>query len=175
MRYYGIFLFASLFAIISLTSCEISEPNVILLDSVKSEYPEVDQRLWSYLDRFIEESSKRGIDNLQGDLAILSGEFLNIQDQGVAGTCNYSSHNPNRITIDLPIWNNSSDLARELVVFHELGHCILLRDHLDACNANQIYTSMMRSGLGNCIDGYNQQNRDYYLDELFSIYGDWFE
>ncbi|MEL6124666.1 MAG: hypothetical protein AAFR14_13205, partial [Bacteroidota bacterium] len=57
---------------------------------------------------------------------------------------------------------------REYIIFHELGHCVLFRDHVDACFANNTWTSIMRSGHGSCFDNYTSRTRPYYIDELFS-------
>ncbi len=63
----------------------------------------------------------------------------------------------------------SSELYRfrEFVVFHELGHCDLGRDHRDEAFDNGVCVSIMRSGLGDCRDYYHPRTREGYLDELF--------
>ncbi|MBT8228816.1 MAG: hypothetical protein KJO50_01055, partial [Bacteroidia bacterium] len=114
---------------------------------------------------FEREAEERG---LKIDLVGLdiTGIVQNIDDNGVAGTCQYGSHIAH-VTIDLSYWNNSSMLTREYVVFHELGHCALGRDHDESSFNNGICQSIMNSGLGHCIPSYNNQNRERYLDELF--------
>ena len=54
------------------------------------------------------------------------------------------------------------------IVFHELGHCVLVRDHLDDADSEGNCLSMMHSGLGDCEFRYNGSTRNVYLDELFS-------
>lgn len=129
-------------------------------------FADVDERLWSYFEDFEEEADRRG---LTYDLTRynLIGTIENISDEGVAGTCSYGARSPRHVTIDLPFWQRAGFFSREMVVFHELGHCILNRDHSEETTGNGFCASIMRSGTGNCQTLYNAQNRDYYLDELF--------
>ena len=129
-------------------------------------YPNVDERLWIYFERFEQEGERRGYTR---DLraARITGMIQTISDDGVAGSCSYSSINPNHVTIDLEFWNRASDRAREFVVFHELGHCDLARGHREDANAVGLCLSIMRSGLGDCRDAYSTINRPDYIDELF--------
>jgi len=55
-----------------------------------------------------------------------------------------------------------------LLVFHELGHCSLNLGHQED-KVGGICQSIMRSGLGGCVDNYNATNRSDYLDDLFII------
>jgi len=129
-------------------------------------YDNVDEVLWDYFDRFESEASARGItidirsENITGNISEISSEH-------VAGTCNYSYRNPNKITIDLEFWSRSGDRYKEFVVFHELGHCVLYREHKEDATSSNICESIMRSGTGNCIDNYTRNTRSTYLDELF--------
>ncbi|MCB0548827.1 MAG: hypothetical protein KDD19_14705 [Phaeodactylibacter sp.] len=129
-------------------------------------YEGVDEALWPYFESFEKEARLRG---LEVDLreAAITGVIEALPDDGVAGQCSYSSHQPNHVTIDLEFWSKSGTLFREFVVFHELGHCRLARDHREAVNADGTCASLMRSGLEDCRDNYNRVTRSSYLDELF--------
>jgi hypothetical protein len=129
-------------------------------------YPLVDEDLWSYFVEFEKEASLRNID-IDLEQLRLTGNISKIHEDNVAGVCHYSSNSPNVITIDQSFWNQSSEYSKEMVVFHELGHCVLGKGHREDADGNGSCLSIMRSGLGNCITRYNQQNRAYYLDELF--------
>lgn len=126
----------------------------------------VDQRLNTYFSNFETAALARGYDIDLNELEI-TGEISNIPESGVAGTCQYGQH-LSHVTIDLDFWNNSSNNFREFVVFHELGHCVLHRDHREDAFNNGICRSIMRSGLEDCRDAYSPTNREYYLDELFT-------
>lgn len=69
--------------------------------------------------------------------------------------------------MDETFWNTTSDRGKEFVVFHELGHCFLLRNHLEDTFLGGTCTSIMRSGTGSCRDNYGRLTRETYLDELF--------
>ena len=129
-------------------------------------YPNVDERLWPFYEKFEIEGKLRGIPiDLRAEN--ISGEIVEIHKENVAGQCNFNHQNPNHVSIDLEFWNNSNERFKEFVVFHELGHCHLLRAHREEQNLNGTCKSIMRSGNGNCFDNYNRSTRTGYIDELF--------
>jgi len=69
------------------------------------------------------------------------------------------------ITVDEKKWNGSkTEDWRLWVIFHELGHCVLDRDH-DTSYNETCPTSIMfpyQFGDSKCF----QENRDYYIKEL---------
>lgn len=132
-----------------------------------NEYIEVDSRLWDYFSSFEEEAASRGININLRDLEI-TGVIENISEDGIAGTCQYGRH-IHHVTIDLGYWNRSSFLGREMVVFHELGHCALDLGHQEMEDINGNCLSIMNSGTSGCRVLYSQANREYYLDELFDL------
>ncbi len=132
-------------------------------------FPLVDQELWSHFIAFEDAAEDRGF---RVDLSAtqIRGTIEEIHEDNIAGTCSFGGRTNFRdVVIDESFWDNSSQLSREYIVFHELGHCFLGRDHEEACLANRSYASLMRSGLGSCRDNYNFSTRDYYLDELFGV------
>lgn len=135
------------------------------LDPLVKSYDDVDEVLWSYFEDFEIEAARRGV-NIDLNALGISGEIRNIAEENVAGTCQYGQH-LHHVTIDRQFWNNASPLFREYIIFHELGHCSLFRDHTESQFSNGRCASIMASGLGDCSIGYTQESRDYYLDELF--------
>ena len=164
-----LFVAATSLLIISCQSDDFQEPEVTPIieeEEVIERFANVDERLWDFFESFENEAALRGIAidlNEEGTTGVISP----ISDDGVAGTCQYNSHF-NNVTVDEGFWNRGSTLFREFVVFHELGHCVLHRDHEESSFDNGICRSIMRSGLEDCRDAYIDQNRSYYLDELFS-------
>lgn len=159
MRYY---LFLCLVLSGFLLACE--EPEQVEPQHVK--FPGVDPQLRIYFQRFEDEAAARG---LQVDLtqAGITGEIMEIEDNHVLGRCSFPRAQPNRVTVDQSFWSRGSDLFREFVVFHELGHCFLFRPHLEDLLSNGACSSIMRSGNGLCLDNYSQRTRSFYIDELF--------
>ena len=65
-------------------------------------------------------------------------------------------------------WKNLHAYEKELLIFHELGHCVLNRDHDKSdkmMDFHKIRASMMYPRMLNQWD--YQSYRDYYLKELF--------
>jgi hypothetical protein len=132
------------------------------------------KELKSYIERFLQEAKKRGYD-YSAEAENITIKFDNLPNNQ-AGYTN-ATKNPVLISIDRTYWNNiggfeGADLMREFIVFHELGHGILNRNHENAFFTNGDWTTMMRGG-DKLVDGrewnvnYRGERRNYYLDELF--------
>ncbi len=138
--------------------------NVTDAQSANAPTPEA---LLAYFDRFEIAAAERGLDiDVVGEG--ITAEFMDIDDEGVAGTCTYGSHTPGHIVIDQNFWVRASDLFREMIIFHELGHCALFQGHREGVHPNGTCESIMRSGLEDCYDNYRVATRESYLDELFA-------
>ena len=143
------------------TSC--GDPNEYRVEPVFAEY----------VQRFELEAAKRGKDyKLQTEGLII--EFAKLKDEQ-AGLCHYE--NPIRIEVDSVYWKKisavaGSDMMKEDLIFHEMGHGILGRKHLNTTLENGDWKSMMCGG--DKVDNrpwninYRQVRRDYYVDELFN-------
>lgn len=95
-----------------------------------SEDPEieyfVDPSLQEYFDRFVMEGAER---NITVDLVAehISGYLKIITTEDVVGQCVHQEDKPDQVIVDRNYWMHATDLQREFVVFHELGHCYLNR------------------------------------------------
>lgn len=155
----------SLLALISCISCKKQ-----LLPIGNSDLASVEADLRPYFVSFINEGAERGV-AVDIEEAGISAVIDNIHEGNVVGTCSWGYVDGKEIVIDRSFWNESNDNWREYVVYHELGHCFLERDHLDASYPNGTCVSIMYSGTGGCSEVYGTSNREDYLDELFSIRG----
>ena len=158
------FAFCTL-SLVFLSSCQI--------DLYEATTPSVEEKsipseLVPYFTSFQAEASKHGI-SFDYESAYVTAEIQAINDGNVAGTCTTNGHDLRHIVIDQAFWNKASHLQREMVIYHELGHCILGRGHSEGAFSNGICRSIMRSGLGSCRDAYTPTNRAYYIDELFEV------
>ena len=119
-----------------------------------------------YFETFAFEAAER---NIQFDYVAerIEGILTNIEETDVSGKCEQNSVDPNRVYIDQQFWRNASELEREFIVFHELGHCFLDREHLETTNSDGTCKSIMHSGLSGCRNLYGISTRKEYLDELF--------
>ena len=129
--------------------------------------PTIDPELQPYFDLFLEEGSKRG-KNIQIEDFQIAASIEEITKNSVAGQCTQTEGAMSEVLIDQQYWRGYTPLQREALIFHELGHCILKRSHLDDKDPDGNCISIMESGGGNCVFLYNEENRSHYLDELFS-------
>ena len=125
-----------------------------------------------YLQRFENQALARGKNfDLSEDGLII--EFADLKDN-TAGLTHYE--NPVRIEIDRTYWNDISksagaDLMKEDLIFHELGHGLLGRKHLNTTLKNGDWKSIMCGG--DKVDNrpwninYKGMRQTYYIDELF--------
>jgi hypothetical protein len=125
-----------------------------------------------YLQRFEAEAATRG-KNFDPQASGLIIEFADLKDN-IAGLTHYET--PIRIEIDRTYWDDisktaGSDLMKENLIFHELGHGLLKRDHLNSTLVNGDWKSIMCGGtkVGDrpWNINYRGERRKYYVDELF--------
>ncbi|GAB2585289.1 hypothetical protein [Spirosoma areae] len=131
-----------------------------------------------FLKTFREEAQKR---NNSISTANLIVTFGTTQGESVCGECLLQNGKTPRITLnkDLFCWQQASQYERECLVFHELGHCLLKRDHKTDKFPSGAYSSLMNLGDmtvyatcrypigGDVCD--KRPRRDYYIDELFNV------
>ena len=138
----------------------------VVSDDIDTTLDLVDEELQTFVSTFEMEAASRGFD-LDVEALGIKVELVDIGQNNVAGACYYQDNNPGRIEIDAPFYDRMSNLQREFVVFHELGHCVLGREHSEAQFNNGVCESMMASGTGTCRENYNNRTRVSYIDELF--------
>lgn len=148
--------------LITLVAC--GKDNQIQLNK---EYQGVDAELWSYFEKFEKEAAERGV-NIDLAAAGITGTIERIHAHGTVGLCNHRLDQPNHVIIDINFWTAASDNSKEMIIFHELGHCYLERGHNDDKKSDGTCASIMRSGRGGCIDFYTKANKAAYLDELYT-------
>ena len=157
MRFFSVILFV---LILFFSSCK--DPN---------EY-RVDTEFTPYLQRFEDSASVRGksFDVTHTGLIV---EFGDLKDN-VVGLTHYED--PIRIQIDRTYWNAISstagaDLMKEDLIFHELGHGLLGRSHINSTLENGDWKSIMCGGdkVANRPWNINYKGirRSYYINELF--------
>ncbi|TAE60242.1 MAG: hypothetical protein EAZ89_01710, partial [Bacteroidetes bacterium] len=146
--------------------------SLFLLQACKDDEPvkvyDVPSIIQPYIDLFEQEAAARGqtlnIDNLKVEFE------TDLQGGDAAGLCTFASPNTPtpHIRLDTTSYNwQNNEYHREILIFHELGHCILNRLHKDDVLPNGNYASIMRSTGEQLYGGsLNAFKRDYYLDEL---------
>jgi len=137
--------------------------------------PAIDPDLLIYVENFIFEANEREYQNPEGNpLSIdslgLEIKFTNISNEAVIGRCNRENGVSTSISIDPLFWKTSPELVREYIMFHELGHCVLSRDHTTSADVTGTCLSIMEPGTGEvCQSNYTESTRSTLLDELFDF------
>ncbi len=127
-----------------------------------------DITLLSYVESFETEAELRGIYVDVSSMDIQIG-FSVIDENNIVGQCLHYTDGHKEIWIDENYWTRLTELEKEYLMFHELGHCVLNRGHDNTTNSIGICQSIMQDGTGHCIRRYNTNTRDALIDELFNI------
>lgn len=129
-----------------------------------------------YIQSFRKEAKKRNSQVSTDNLIVTFGSAVS---EDICGECLLDNGKTPRITLnsDAFCWQQASQQARECLVFHELGHCLLKRAHKTDKYPNGAYVSLMNPNdvaiYAACLypiggDECNKRpRRDYYIDELF--------
>lgn len=139
----------------------------IFLSCSKENEIYIEEALEPYFESFRTEAALRGLE-IDFQKEGLDGYLRSLSADGLKGQCLHATELNNSIVIDLDFWEESTHYSREFIVFHELGHCILDRRHLDDEDGEGNCISIMNSGSQECRNHYNQNTRKSFLDELFS-------
>jgi len=158
---FSIYLFLSLF-IFSFSSCKKDPSEKIV----------VDPQFQPFVDSYIEEAVKRGVE-VDFEKTGLSIQFGDVPPNA-NGVCkgfikNFTS--AHEIVIHRNRWEGFNESGKERLIYHELGHCHLYREHLIDTLGNGEWTSIMRGvapeGYGDRGFNFSGSRKQYYLDELF--------
>lgn len=124
------------------------------------------------VNSFLVDAKAVGQDIEISDLVIEFGDqFANSL---AAAQCDYGSEtNSPTITVRKSYWDIITDTERQQLLYHELGHCILLRkNHRDARDFNGMPISIMNSCSCNFhpnqVLQYYSDHRSDYVVELFT-------
>jgi hypothetical protein len=135
------------------------------------QYHVTNEDLIPYVNRFKEKYLEHG-----GALVVKIEDIpVNFGDTGTkVGVCLIYTNGEREVLVDLAWWDNQSSRRRELLIFHELGHCALGRDHQDRKVEGSDYSSsIMNSVL--MSERHYQKFLSPYQFELFTWNGDTLE
>lgn len=133
-------------AILAITSIRCGKPII----SIESEFV-------PYYESFVREAraEKIGVEGVS--ISIVFGETI----KNNVAECVYGY--TAKVIVSRAFWNVTVENMKEALIFHELGHCILNRDHNDALRSDQSPVSIMFRS----IFYVNSFDRAYYIHELF--------
>ena len=124
----------------------------------------IDAELLPYVNDFFEKANEFGTKISLEDYN-LEVNFSDL-DGNTAGTCRIGK---DIVKIDKIRWDGKDKDERQWVIFHELGHCILERWHLNLSFPNGECKSIMYDGKGGCSYDFHAHSwKEYYFEELFT-------
>jgi len=134
----------------------------------KKDEVKTDEELVPFFELFAEEAGARGI-VVNYEEERIEGLIQNITTPNVLGQCFRNESKPRKVIIDRSSWEDLDYYGRVFLIFHELGHCFLNREHLDTSEPrSRTCTSIMHSSPSACNFELTDDNKEEYFDELFS-------
>lgn len=141
-------------------------------------FPGVHPDFIPYVDRFVHEANIRGknengvMNSIMKELSVTYDPFLY-----ESGYCGYGT--PMQGILSGPTvvisnhddcWEIFSEVRREIFMFHELGHAVLRRPHLNDSLPNGDIKSIMNADFWyKTYSDTSSAKKQYYLDELFDL------
>lgn len=123
---------------------------------------------------FIAEAAQEFVVSFQVE-ALLHGHEISIQNLIVKfaditeprwiGYCWMPNGGTPEVVLSSKYWAGATYYAKEILMFHELGHCLLLKDHIGTFNADGMPASIMYPETFDAY--YYERNREQYLTEFF--------
>lgn len=141
--------------------------HLCLVSCSKDEAQVIESELQTHFTNFEIEANAHGI-SIDISSIDINGYIQNIESSGTLGQCKSYSDGSQKVIIDDKYWNRITEKEKEYIVFHELGHCLLNREHNDTKDENGNCKSIMQSGINECTSVYDTSNRSQLLAELFS-------
>lgn len=134
---------------------------------VSRQYSTTDPTFASYVTQF--EQAFTGIHKSTMKISNIPINFGTPNEEEFEGVCHLYSNGDKEIIIRKDWWDRVSEEARQLMIFHELGHCVLDRDHKNDkgyYQGREINLSIMSAVLMPVFD-YKSFKEEYYY-ELFT-------
>ncbi len=125
----------------------------------------IDQTFIDVVDDFVIESKVQKHAVVIDNLIIRFSSNLEFKTKGECWDYNRGVDGTPTILVNSQAWPYESIVRRKIMLYHELGHCVLWRDHLDTYLPSGYVTSIMYSFLQ--IDEVYLNNWSYYMWELF--------
>jgi hypothetical protein len=128
---------------------------------------QIDPAFQPLYDQFITEANANGL-NLDKDQGITI-QFSTLEQKTalgeVVGDCSGLSYGNSTINVDQSFWNQSGYAAQQILLYHELGHCVLYEAH--TTNPDAIMNPLITNPLA-----FYAPNMDGMIKDLFKAEGD---
>jgi hypothetical protein len=126
----------------------------------------IDPALLPMYNNFVSDAAAAGVDvsNNQG----ITVQFAQLEEQNslgeLIGECSDLGYGGGTVSIDTNFWTHSTPIAQKLLMYHELGHCLLDEGH--STDPNAIMYPIINNSENYAITGLQEQ-----LDQLFANQG----
>lgn len=132
--------------------------------------PGINPNLQKYVDEFVAYGKLyRGpdfkLDIINVDIGPAKDLWDPFIDKGTVGWCKPFLW-PQQIMLDTLYWEDATELEKEQLIFHELGHCVLGREHNDKEDENGDPISIMHPYTMD--DHTYKRHREQYIKDLFT-------
>ena len=126
------------------------------IEGPTEKYPHVDRKALEHVKAFEEHYGE--------DLGHVKIAFKDFGNVGYDGVCDVNFGR--QIYLDINAWKVHSYLEKQLLVFHELGHCVLDREHVQYNEHTEACPPSIMGYMG-ISEFCFRRDRQYYIDELF--------
>ena len=133
----------------------------------KQNLVQIDSDFSAFVTNFEAASKNMGRSGRISDLVV---EFGSTPSMNETGVCEITEGETPRVTINERIWTNLSVMDRQEVIFHELGHCVLRRQHQEGTVTVGGYWGTIPSSIMypyRIPGSIYEPNQEYYDGELF--------
>ncbi len=127
----------------------------------------IDPALVPYFDSFEREAAKRGVEINESVRSASLVDDMEGKPDDVFGIC-ATDYLGKRVEIRRKSWNIATEWDKRSVVFHELGHCLLGREHMD--QTTRLWVAPMNSDRAGVAFSYELP--DSIMHPAFAISGE---
>lgn len=167
MQKTGLILIALLF----LSSCGLPiGRDLVVKNKGEVRQFETSNPLFSSIVSDFEQAGKQYSGNANFSAGHVPVNFGNTENDAFEGVCFSYPDGTTEVIIKESWWNSASQSLKESLLFHELGHCVLGRDHdneTHEANSRTYKASLMNSVIVN--PGHYNSHKGGYLTELFTL------
>jgi hypothetical protein len=146
-------------------SCGTQTPFNPIKDPSHEKKVEYDEEFEQYVESFEEDWGEKIT-----DLTIVFAQVKQDEETPTTklGVCHINKDTTPHIIIDPDTWETMSDTRRKLLMYHEMGHCVLFREHVEGRNTSIMNPLLIWSSV-------YLKDEQYFLDELFDpdMYNSW--
>jgi hypothetical protein len=148
-----------------------STPSETATDKEAEQFYKGSPDLNKYVVQFVDDAKAEGVDvvpHTKGPQLTVQVASLSYLSAATIGLCELTGTRRD-VTFDTRFWNAASETSRQILVHHELGHCVLRRNHSSAVRASGAMASIMTPYI--LAAAVFSSDRSYYIGELFANMG----